>query len=323
MTLTIRPMTAEDYPARAAIINATERDKNVTADELRLADERRDPKCKRQVWLAERDGQAIGLASLSQYPDFYHPHKFWVMVRVIPTAARAGVGAALYETLVAGLRPHDSIALLIQAREDVPDALRFAAKRGFVETGRRWEARLDVQQADLAPFMAGIDALASEGIVLRSIAELAADPDRDRKLYDLQWAADQDVPLPEPITPMSFEQYCRQMLHTPKLAAEGSFVAVDERAGGRYVGLSTFFHNGEGKLEVDITGVAGDYRRRGIAGAIKAQGAAWAKAQGYREISVVNDPVNVGMLRINEKMGFVRQPAIVWLTRTIDAANPL
>jgi GNAT superfamily N-acetyltransferase len=210
MTLTIRPLTPDDYPAMAAIINVTERDEDVTADELRLADERRYPKCKRQVWLAERDGQAIGLTSLSQYPDFYHLHKL---------------------------------------------------------------------------------------------------------LYDLQWAADQDVPLPEPITPMSFEQYCRQMLHTPKLAAEGSFVAVDERAGGRYVGLSTFFHNGEGKLEVDITGVAGDYRRRGIAGAIK--------AQGYREISVVNDPVNVGMLRINEKMGFVRQPAIVWLTRTIDAEHPL
>lgn len=316
MSYTIRPFTPDDLPAMVAVANATHPDSPITEEQIRHSDANRDPKCKIARWAAEQDGQMVGYSVYLQHADFYHPQKFWVTVRVLLTHQRGGIGGALYNTVLTNVGQHDPIALQVQLREDQDAALRFARQRGFEEFGRRWASILDVTTFDLAPHLAALETLTALGIVLKSIAELASDPDRDRKLYDLQWAADFDVPTPEPITPMTFEQYCKQLLYTPQLVAEGSLVAVDENADGRYVGLSTFFRDGDDALDIDITGVASDYRRRGIARAIKVQGIQWARDNGYKQINVVNDPVNVGMLAINDALGFVRQPALLWMQKT-------
>lgn len=316
MSYTIRPFTPDDLPAMVAVANAVQLDSSITEEQIRHADANRDPKCKIARWAAEQDGQMVGYSVYVQNADFYHPQKFWVTVRVRPTHQRQGIGGALYDTVLENVKQYDPIALQIQLREDQDAALRFARQRGFEEFGRRWASVLDVTTFDLAPHLAALERLAEQGIVLKSIAELASDPERDQKLYDLQWAADFDVPTPEPITPMTFEQYLKQMLYTPQLVAEGSFVAVDESADGRYVGLSTFFRDGDENLDIDITGVQSAYRRRGIALAIKVRGIQWARENGYKQLNVVNDPVNVGMLAINDRLGFVRQPALLWMHKT-------
>lgn len=321
MTYTIRPFTSDDYTALIAVANAVQPEHVITEEQLRHIDANRDPKCKIARWVAEQNGQIVGYSVYSQHADMYHPQKFWVTVRVLPIRQRQGIGTALYNTMLEGVRAHHPIALQIQLREDHETPLRFATQHGFAEFGRRWESILDVTTFDSAPHQAALDTVASQGITLRSIAELAADPDRDRKLYELQWSAELDVPTPEPVTPMTFEQYCKEMLNSPHLVAEGSFVAVDDSANGRYVGLSIFFSGNDDVLEIDMTGVLTAYRRRGIALAIKLRGIQWAQENGFKQISVVNDTVNVGMLAINERLGFLRQPALLWMQKTFDATK--
>lgn len=46
--------------------------------------------------------------------------------------------------------------------------------------------------------------------------------------------------------------------------------------------------------------------------ALKLKTIEYARAHGYDVIKTWNDSSNVGMLAINEKLGFVRQPA--WIT---------
>jgi GNAT superfamily N-acetyltransferase len=61
-----------------------------------------------------------------------------------------------------------------------------------------------------------------------------------------------------------------------------------------------------------LTGVRREYRGKGVAMALKLKTIEYAQRHGYAVIKTWNESNNVGMLAINEKLGFVRQPA--WVT---------
>lgn len=63
------------------------------------------------------------------------------------------------------------------------------------------------------------------------------------------------------------------------------------------------------QLNTDDTGVIRDYRRRGIALALKVHGIAHAKENGYKKIRTMNESTNRAMLNINERLGFAKRPA--------------
>ena len=65
-------------------------------------------------------------------------------------------------------------------------------------------------------------------------------------------------------------------------------------------------------LWVGFTGVRREVRGRGIATALKLESIRYAREQGYREIRTMNNALNQSMLRINEALGFRREPA--WIT---------
>ena len=62
-----------------------------------------------------------------------------------------------------------------------------------------------------------------------------------------------------------------------------------------------------------------DYRRRGIALALKLHGIAHAKEQGYKKIRTMNESTNRPMLNINERLGFEKRPA--WISFAADLAR--
>lgn len=313
MPLTIRPYTAEDYAQIAQVINAV-RPYWVTSEaELRYTDETRDPKCNYGLWLAEREGEVLGLTLHTQYADLYDPLVYWVTTYVLPRYQRQGIGTALFEHLLRAIQPLQPTTLKAMLREDQRGGLAFARKLGFAEVSRRWESRLEVAACDLTPYA---DLEAGLGtVVIKTYAELADNPEREQKLHALQSALEVDVPIGEPITPMEFEQFKLSVLQNPDMLPDGWFIAVD---GERYVGMSSLFSVGEGRLDIELTGVVREYRRRGIALALKVRGVQFAQAHGYHTIVVMNDPVNTGMLAINQRLGFTRSATFIKLAREYE-----
>jgi GNAT superfamily N-acetyltransferase len=304
---TIRDFTPDDYEALADVTNAVYADYPRTASELRYDDETRDPKCLFRRWLAVRDGEPIGMSFYGQFAESYHPRTFWIGVDVRPEQRRRGVGAALYERALAAVREHEPEAIRAETREDWADAVRFMTRRGFVEEQREWESRLDVAAFDPTPVAGAEERVRAGGIELKTLADLTADPDHARKLHALEWELELDVPNPETPTPISLEQYVETRLKRPELLLEGWIVAVHD---GEYVGMSVLWASAAGPdLETGLTGVRRAYRRRGIALALKLRAIAYAKAAGRPSIKTWNEVANVGMLGINERLGFVRQPA--------------
>ena len=66
-----------------------------------------------------------------------------------------------------------------------PRAARFLIDRGFVEAWRRLDSRLDVADFDWTPYAGLEEQIKSLGILVKTYAELAGDPDRLTKLYEL------------------------------------------------------------------------------------------------------------------------------------------
>jgi RimJ/RimL family protein N-acetyltransferase len=177
---------------------------------------------------------------------------------------------------------------------------------------RTWENHLDMASYNPEPFRAVAAGALADDLVIRSLAELADDPDRFPKLYDLVEAVSIDVPTPQPRTPRKFDdQWISRVMDNPGLLADAYLIAVDESLPDRpYVALSNLWRNqATDDIDTGLTGVRREYRRRGLAIALKLACLDKARAMGAPRVRTWNASNNVPMLAINEQLGFVKQPA--------------
>jgi GNAT superfamily N-acetyltransferase len=315
----IRPFRPEDYEYIAVVRGISLPEYPMTADEWRFEDEKRDPKFLHARFVAEDpDEGVIGFAQYGQDAWNYDPRRFDLRVVVTPAHRRRGVGAALYDHLLAELNPLDPTGLRAQVREDMADALSFVQRRGYVETMRDWESRLDVPACDLSRFDGAAERVAAQGIVVRTLRELDGDPDRDRRLWELECAVSLDMPSADESTTPDFEDWRRHTFETPNLRPDGYFVAVDTTAGDRYVGVSQLWGSPSvPDLFTGATGVLREYRRRGIALAMKLRAVTYARESGAPVIRTWNAQSNRAMLSINEALGFAKQPAWIAFAKNL------
>lgn len=307
MNLSIRPFTDADYEAAVAITNANYPEYQDTVDEWRYGDAHRDPKCRFSRWVGEVDSQVVAYGNYDQWSGMYHPRKFSIFAAVEPSFQGRGYGAALYDHIMAALEPLEPLLVRCQTREDMRRTVRFLVDRGFVEEMRSWESRLDVERFDFTPYADAEARPRSHGITFKTFRELASDPDRDRKLYELDELLMEDVPHSDTHTPISFEEFENRVIKNPNIMPDGFFVALH---GDDYVGMSNLWlSQASDDIYTGLTGVRRDYRRMGIALALKLRAIGFLKQRGTKLTKTWNESNNRPMLAINERLGFVKQPA--------------
>lgn len=314
--MTIRPFDPDrDYPAVVACFNANFPDFRETEAEFRYHDDYREADKPFARFVAEEDGALRGYSQYSQGVHAYHPEKFDVDIQVLPQAQGRGVGRALYEHLLATLAPHTPSALRAWTQTSLPRPMRFLADRGHVEDMRIQESWLDVAAFDPTPFDGAVARVEAQGIVLTDFVAVEARwSDARRRLYDLAMAVSADIPSTEPFTPVPYDVWTKRF-DGPNYAPDTHFLALDQ---DRLVGISSLWlRQADTDLQTGVTGILPDYRRRGIALALKLQAIAYAQRRGAPTIRTDNAAQNVGMLSINRALGFVPQPAWVHLTRAL------
>ena len=310
----IRPYRDGDAELVVRVSNAAWPDHPITVEELRFNDENEDPKCRHARFVAEEGDQVIGYGNYGQFPDMYHPRKFYIEISVHPDRHRQGIGSALYDHLCNGLQPFDPLSLRAWVLETYRSCLAFYQKRSFVEDMRLWESILDLDTFDFTSYEGLTDRLEGEGFSIHSLHELESDPERNRKIFNLFTEVMSDVPYPEEHTETSFE-YFEKDFQSPNLLPDGYLLMIH---GEEYVGISNLWRFAVASdFQQGITGVRRAYRRRGIALALKLAGIRYAREQGKHRIRTNNEIGNRPMLALNEKLGFVRQPAWISLRKML------
>ncbi|GAB4458802.1 MAG: GNAT family N-acetyltransferase [Armatimonadaceae bacterium] len=320
MSITIRPFTPEDYPGLAAIATAIEPDYPETPEHLRVNDENRDPAAKFQRFIAVKDGEVIGCAGYEDHPR--GSDRFWIWVEVHPAHQKQGYGNALYEYLLETLKPFDPPILRSDSRENRERGRQFLLDRGFVEEMREKESALTVAEFDPAVFQADVERAQAQSIVFKTYAQLRAEAtdlaDLHQRLDDLHWAVDQDIPFPDEHVRRPHSEFIKRFEH-PSFQPEGNIYALD---GERLIGGSILWGRPTGKdLDTGMTGVLRDYRKRGIATALKVIALTYAKKYGATKVRTQNEENNVGMLGINIRLGFKPQPAWIFYVKELKPGS--
>lgn len=205
-----------------------------------------------------------------------------------------------------------------EAREaNLSVALPFLQLRGYSELERY---RTSIQRP-AAVDLSGLDALRSrldgEGIELVAFPKIDS-PRAREQLYRAMMPIWRDMPHESHVdwedpTP---EVFARSMFARPSVLLDGFFVA---REGERIVGLSYLARRPDGDAEVGDTGVLREYRRRGIARALKLLVTRYAAQHGIARIHTDNRADNAGMLSINRELGFVPGEQVVIFEKTLPS----
>ena len=316
--IAVRPFVDSDYSALAAFMHRVKHDARDAAA-WRLADET-DPPPDRTRFVAEAGGAFVGWGQVWRKRRA-RPGTFKLSIADDPAAHPGAIRDALFPHLQQAAEAHTPTALQIELSEADSGDLAFFSAGGFREVDREWESRLDVASFDFTSY-AGVDErVAAQGIAITTFATEDArstDPDALRRaVHSMEAICARDDPSNDPDDEgMPFPVYVNVIL--TQLRHDGYFLAKDTRNGDRFVGVSNLFQN---RAEPDVlkqglTGVLPEYRRRGIATALKLHTIRYARERGLRQISTRNNTRNLPMLRINESMGFMKRPAWITLERT-------
>jgi GNAT superfamily N-acetyltransferase len=314
----IFPATSAHYQGIAELINSLYPEQKTSTLNIAESDKQSDPKFKFQRWVAIAKDQVIGTGSYRQSNWFAHPQKFIISIAVRSEHQGCGIGSMLYETIMHGLHPFDPIALRAFATDDQPQSRRFLEKRGFQEVIRDVRSELNVQTFDLSPFTGLEDRFRRNGIEIKTLPELEDDPERNRKLYDLDWELSLSVPgdLAAGIGRRGLEKYVEYAITGSDTLPEGFFVAVK---GEEYIGLSHLLVSEKDvSLYQGLTGVKPQYRRQGIGLAMKIRAIAYAQACGYARIRADNDVKNIPMLTMNERLGYIKKPDLITFEKQLQ-----
>jgi mycothiol synthase len=216
-------------------------------------------------------------------------------VTVVPEHRRRGIGAVLLANVSERARGFGNDAIQGEIRESDEESRGFLERRGFVQVGAEKAMVLDLEGLDPP----AVDPPAGIRIVSR-----VEEPDLLEQMYAVGVQADEDIPGSEGV--QTFEQWRSHEIDRPTRRPELCFIAL---AGDEVVGYAALQIVAE-QAEHGLTATRRDWRRRGVATALKRAEIAAAKRAGFKRLITESEERNEPMRRLNEKLGFVASPEL-------------
>lgn len=309
----LRPPEAKDWETVAELACTLEPDFRAGNDlwmrERREIDESRFRRSHYVVEHAET-GRILGYGAIEQ--TAFRP-QYRLFLVAAAGSLKNGAGDLLLDRLAADLREAEAILVRHRNYAHLSETLEFLTGRGFVESQRAWDLRLETENFDEKRFQSILDRVASLKV---DITTLEAERRRsasscERKLHEFLNEVKADDAAHQSVVPLPFqtlERYLRQ----PSVPAAACFIA---RRGEKYVGF-TNLHLREilpGGMTCGFTGTHREFRRKGIATALKVHALEYARRNNYQNVRAFNRPENAEMLALNEKLGFRRAFSYVTL----------
>jgi mycothiol synthase len=241
------------------------------------------------VYLVARlDGDPVGCGYVEAWSAFAVGD-----VTVVPEHRRRGIGAAVLADISARARGLGKDSIQGEVKEIDAESRAFLEHRGFVQVGAEKAVVLELD---------GVDEPAVEAPPgVRIVSRIEA-PDLLEQMYVVGVQADEDIPGSAGV--QTFEQWRASEIDKPTRRPEFCFIAL---AGDEVVGYAALQIFGDEAYH-GLTATRRDWRRRGVATALKRAEIAVAKRAGFRRLVTESEERNEPMRRLNEKLGFVPSP---------------
>lgn len=316
--LELRPAAIED----AALV--------ADLDTLAQPDDPRDPVMMAFWWtnhtaserayrLINTDGGVARMFVYAGHNGFEQdPRRFGSLrVRIHPddwsdAAYRAAVAVA-----ESWLRDEGAAIVVAKVRDDEPIELGLLQSIGYDEDRRVRTSRLDLvvgRDRLLATAERAHEDMKRQGVELLTL-DRDTDPERWRKLYELDVETTDDIPKSVPWPVPTFDEWHRFWFANPGHTAERFWIA---REGDAIVGLSVIgYPPRRGIPWTSFTATARRARGRGIARALKYATVKQAIELGARQVQTQNDEENAPILHLNEEMGYRPAHATIELQRNL------
>ena len=262
-------------------------------------------------YIAESDGSPIAFLAWmhgpwEKLPDRHCEVEVWLVREQLDVALLVSMWSWIGERAVG----QGSRMLMAYCGEDEPEMLESLATVGYKRerVEKVWELDLVAHGARLTDEASvEIRRMDQEGIRLMTVADWD-DPEKYRKLFELNEVTVQDVPHTLPIVTEAFEDFMNRV-HQPDRRNDRWWIAVD---GDRVVAMSYIkYPPVRGTVWTGFTCADREYRSRGIARAVKLQTLTQAVGLGVPVVRTDNDSENAPMLHINERLGYTRCPGFV------------
>jgi len=316
MSLEIKKFTATDFEFKelARIDNLVNHDSIDHPEDDKNSWDIRDRGQIRNRLLLYKNNILIGAIYYSQGKDENRRTTFYTL-NLDPTYNNNGYRSLLYNKMLDEVKVFNCnlVHTSIYDHPNYEEHKKLLFKENFklVQTNREYSC--DIEKVDTEKYYPLIKKLELEGIKFYDSKKEMRDfpdkfPNHYKKLEELIWIYDQDMPIPEGIkhTRDSFEQFMKYSLNFEKNTYGTEMIAVFN---GRYIGSTDINvypiepHKGwTGGL-----GVLKEFRRKGIATALKIKAIEQLLEKKVTEIRTDNEENNP-MYKINVALGFKPVP---------------
>lgn len=259
------------------------------------------------IWLlAEQDGEAVG-AGYALTGWHTPPHRGIGAALVLPGQRGRGTGDELRGILERWVAERGVTEFEGPVAEEDEGSIAWAAARGYEEAGRNSRMVLDLTSID-APAVAP-----PPGIEIVTWAER---PELAEGLWEVAREAAPDIPGEEDSDVGALDEWLDRDMRGSGDRPEAVFVALEDGEVLGYAKLAFSEETAERAFH-DLTGVKRAHRGRGIAAVLKAAQIAWAKEQGFSTLQTSNEVRNAPIRHLNAKHGYVLEPGVVIVRRSL------
>ncbi len=292
----IRPLRNDDYRGVVSLLRTVRADSIYTAAGMRHLIDSMPERAANAAWVAdEGDGEIVGWS---------WAHRRWwrandtayAWVGVHPAARRRGLGGALWELAETHALNLGITALFTDVPGD-PAGERFVHARGFEPGPIDRISSVDPRKVDLGELAERETRASADGYRLVTFRDADL-----HGLFRLSLETADDMPGGDAPHEVSFEEWRDELVDHPDLNQEASMIVVRD---GEPVAHCLMAVDLDGRrARNEGTGTARDHRRRGLATLAKLAAIRWAVEHEIQTIITDNSEQNVGMLAINERLGF-------------------
>ena len=309
----------EDYQNTVNIWNSVWPDELQAVQNMKHSDETKKDKFWQRI-VCELDGRMVGFGFYGKTWWSKREGQYFLTFQTLPEYRNQGIAATFYDQACQTLTQRGDLkVLLADTREDATKSVQFLLNRGFNQVMRYPRSIIDVQAFESQKYAELITKLQQSGVEILNTIQLAERyDDYQQRIYEMETEIEKDIPMPDPLAVIPFEEYREQLFKSPNYYPEGWAVAV---ANDQFVGLSAVWKTpNKEKLSTGLTGVLRSHRRLGLATALKAKVIGFAKAQGIKEIDTDNEENNP-MYQLNMQLGFKPTPAYIDFQKVIKSEH--